>query len=93
MIIKVMLKCCQDSSHVYLFINVPVLVMCYRTALAEAELEYNEEHRSTAVYVKFPLTRLPESLTAHIGEQLRPAGLTGAELQQLLPLLLPSGST
>ncbi|KAJ1901086.1 isoleucine-tRNA ligase [Kickxella alabastrina] len=27
-----------------------------RTALAEAELEYNEEHVSTSVYVKFPLT-------------------------------------
>ncbi|KAI8325432.1 isoleucyl-tRNA synthetase [Martensiomyces pterosporus] len=27
-----------------------------RTALAEAELEYNDEHVSTSVYVKFPLT-------------------------------------
>jgi len=29
-----------------------------RTALAEAELEYKENHASTAVYVKFPLARL-----------------------------------
>ncbi|KAJ2847478.1 isoleucine-tRNA ligase, partial [Coemansia brasiliensis] len=27
-----------------------------RTALAEAELEYNEQHKSTSVYVKMPLT-------------------------------------
>lgn len=30
-----------------------------QTALAEAELEYNPEHRSTAVYVKFPLVESP----------------------------------
>lgn len=29
-----------------------------RTALAEAELEYNERHISTAVYVKFPIADL-----------------------------------
>ena len=29
-----------------------------RTALAEAELEYNENHESIAVYVKFPLVQL-----------------------------------
>jgi len=28
------------------------------TALAEAELEYKEDHQSTAVYVKFPLSDL-----------------------------------
>ncbi|KAI9051979.1 hypothetical protein LZ554_004233 [Drepanopeziza brunnea f. sp. 'monogermtubi'] len=31
-----------------------------RTALAEAELEYKEDHISTAAYVKFPLTGVPE---------------------------------
>ena len=29
-----------------------------RTALAEAELEYKENHASIAVYVKFPLVQL-----------------------------------
>ncbi|BFZ63140.1 isoleucine-tRNA ligase [Saitoella coloradoensis] len=29
-----------------------------KTALAEAELEYNEDHKSKAVYVKFPVTQL-----------------------------------
>jgi isoleucyl-tRNA synthetase len=33
-----------------------------QTALAEAELEYNSEHQSTAVYVKFPMSKLPSSL-------------------------------
>lgn len=28
------------------------------TALAEAELEYKDDHTSTAVYVKFPLVQL-----------------------------------
>ncbi|KAK8214293.1 putative isoleucyl-tRNA synthetase [Phyllosticta capitalensis] len=33
-----------------------------KTALAEAELEYDENHRSTAAYVSFPLRKLPGSL-------------------------------
>ncbi|WPK27127.1 hypothetical protein PUMCH_004500 [Australozyma saopauloensis] len=39
-----------------------------QTALAEAELEYNPEHRSTAIYVKFPVVAadVPECLvTGH----------------------------
>ena len=44
---------------------------CYmlfrRTALAEAELEYNEGHVSTSVYIKFPITHLPESLQGQLG--------------------------
>ncbi|APA07433.1 hypothetical protein SS1G_12971 [Sclerotinia sclerotiorum 1980 UF-70] len=30
-----------------------------RTALAEAELEYNNEHISTSAYIKFPITDIP----------------------------------
>ncbi|KAH8669632.1 tRNA synthetases class I-domain-containing protein [Tricladium varicosporioides] len=33
-----------------------------KTALAEAELEYKDDHLSTAAYVKFPIIKLPESL-------------------------------
>ncbi|XP_013776931.1 isoleucine--tRNA ligase, mitochondrial-like [Limulus polyphemus] len=33
-----------------------------RTALAEAELEYNQEHVSPSVYVKFELITIPESI-------------------------------
>lgn len=38
-----------------------------RTALAEGELEYNDEHRSTSVYVTFPLVRLPQSIQHSLG--------------------------
>ena len=34
-----------------------------RTALAEAELEYKEDHVSTAAYIKFPIVTLPSILT------------------------------
>nr|CAD7456237.1 unnamed protein product [Timema tahoe] len=41
-----------------------------RTALAEAELEYNPSHRSTAVTARLRLTHLPESLGAHTSEEV-----------------------
>jgi isoleucyl-tRNA synthetase len=34
-----------------------------RTALAEAELEYKDDHTSTAAIIRFPLVKLPETLT------------------------------
>ncbi|KAF2148809.1 isoleucyl-tRNA synthetase [Myriangium duriaei CBS 260.36] len=33
-----------------------------RTALAEAELEYEDNHKVTAAYIKFPITKLPPIL-------------------------------
>ncbi|KAK9366662.1 tRNA synthetases class I-domain-containing protein [Lipomyces kononenkoae] len=48
----------------------PVYWSCQsQTALAEAELEYAPEHRSTAVYVKFPLVTTPDELVALVKEQ------------------------
>lgn len=41
-----------------------------RTALAEAELEYNEKHKSTAATVKFPIVSLGENLKKIIGEKI-----------------------
>lgn len=38
-----------------------------RTALAEAELEYNDAHECTAAFVKLPFVRLPEALRRHDG--------------------------
>lgn len=38
-----------------------------QTALAEAELEYENNHRSTAAYVKFQLTTVPQILHGKIG--------------------------
>jgi len=35
------------------------------TALAEAELEYNEAHTSTAAFIKFPITKLGTGLHRH----------------------------
>ena len=43
--------------------------LCHKTALAEAELEYNHQHKSTACYVKFPVqssNTSPENLSALI---------------------------
>lgn len=40
-----------------------------RTALAEAELEYNESHRSHAATVKFPVGEIGESLRAILAEK------------------------
>ncbi|XP_027497138.1 isoleucine--tRNA ligase, mitochondrial [Corapipo altera] len=37
-----------------------------KTALAEAELEYNEQHVSRSVYVKFPLLKSPPKLSSVI---------------------------
>ncbi|KAI9877561.1 MAG: isoleucine-tRNA ligase [Pleopsidium flavum] len=38
-----------------------------KTALAEAELEYKDDHESTAAYVKFPITKLSPSLIGRPG--------------------------
>lgn len=35
-----------------------------KSALAEAELEYNEEHESTTAYIKFQISAIPEALRA-----------------------------
>ena len=35
------------------------------TALAEAELEYKDDHVSSAAFVKFPLTSIPQQLATH----------------------------
>ncbi len=48
-----------------------------RTALAEAELEYPEGHKSQSIYVAFPAVKLPENLRQvllGIGTQLPPDG-------------------
>ena len=39
-----------------------------RTALAEAELEYNPEHISRSVYVKFPLLKPSPKLASLLGK-------------------------
>lgn len=39
-----------------------------RTALAEAELEYNPEHVSRAIYATFPLSTLPPKVASEEGK-------------------------
>lgn len=44
-----------------------VMSLNLRTALAEAELEYNPEHVSRSIYVKFPLSKPAPKLASLIG--------------------------
>lgn len=56
-----------------------------RTALAEAELEYNEKHVSTSLYVKFPLQRLPDALWNALGKDDEPFALIWTTTPWTLP--------
>ena len=42
-----------------------------RTALAEAELEYNPSHVSPAVYVRFPVAKVPGKLAEYSGKKFQ----------------------
>lgn len=57
-----------------------------RTALAEAELEYKDDHESTAAYIKFPITNVPESLR----EQLPDVTNLSAVIWTTTPWTLPA---
>ena len=46
------------------------------TALAEGELEYNQQHQSKAAYVKFPLALIKESLKEKLGQSIVDQGLS-----------------
>jgi len=56
-----------------------------RTALAEAELEYNEDHRSTAAYIKFKITNPSHALAAQL-----PQGDVYAVIWTTTPWTLPA---
>ena len=56
------------------------------TALAEAELEYRDDHKSTAAFVKFPVVRLPSSL----GTNPRIKADLGAAIWTTTPWTLPA---
>lgn len=40
------------------------------TALAEGELEYNQQHQSKAAYVKFPIVEIPDKLKEILGDKI-----------------------
>jgi isoleucyl-tRNA synthetase len=56
------------------------------TALAEGELEYDDNHKSTAAFVSFPITELPEQL---LRRGLDPNN-TGALIWTTTPWTLPA---
>lgn len=59
-----------------------------RTALAEAELEYNPEHVSRSVYVKFPLLKPAPKLASLVGTTYSLLGfIQVTELSHLLTCL------
>lgn len=58
-----------------------------RTALAEAELEYDENHKCTAAFVKMPIVRLPETLRDN--DQLK-SGRISALIWTTTPWTLPA---
>jgi isoleucyl-tRNA synthetase len=47
-----------------------------RTALAEAELEYPENHKSKSIYVSMPVTTVPEGCDSALAEALQGAAFT-----------------
>ncbi|KAH7327028.1 tRNA synthetases class I-domain-containing protein [Rhexocercosporidium sp. MPI-PUGE-AT-0058] len=60
-----------------------------RTALAEAELEYKDDHVSTAAYVKFPLTSIPKALKAKLPEDIEKSNVS-AVIWTTTPWTLPA---
>ncbi|XP_078586156.1 isoleucine--tRNA ligase, mitochondrial-like [Branchiostoma floridae x Branchiostoma japonicum] len=60
-------------------------LICYRTALAEAELEYKEDHVSHAVYTKFPLATLSPALKDIAGRRHNISVLTWTTLPWTIP--------
>jgi len=48
----------------YFFVHRPIVYnVFYRTALAEAEIEYNDSYCSPSVYVRYQLQRLSDALS------------------------------
>ena len=64
-----------------------------RTALAEAELEYNPEHVSRSVYVKFPLLKPSPKLASLLGKiyPLFTTTITTTKSLQSCPTVRPHG--
>lgn len=57
------------------------------TALAEAELEYDDDHRSTAAFIKFPIVKLPKALERLEGVDVQ---AIGAVIWTTTPWTLPA---
>uniref|UniRef100_A0A8C4R000 isoleucine--tRNA ligase n=1 Tax=Eptatretus burgeri TaxID=7764 RepID=A0A8C4R000_EPTBU len=57
-----------DKGYIYQAFKPVFWSPATKTALAEAELEYNDEHVSRATYVKFPLSKRPSKLSDVFGD-------------------------
>ena len=57
--------------HLHYWNHVDVFLFS-RSALAEAELEYKQDHKSKALLVKFPVTKIPDAMQNLIGKHLNP---------------------
>ncbi len=57
-----------------------------RTALAEAELEYSDVHKSNSIYVVFPAKSLPELLRQNLSDQGLDLPTNEVDLGQLLKI-------
>ena len=62
------------------------MLCTFRSALAEAELEYKDDHVSTSVYVKFPLKYLAQDLQQYVGPEDKPHVLIWTTTPWTLPL-------
>lgn len=60
-------RCRAVSLHLRPLPNCLHVFLC-RTALAEAELEYNAHHVSRAIYATFPLTTAPPNIGSDVGK-------------------------
>ncbi|KAH7379903.1 tRNA synthetases class I-domain-containing protein [Cadophora sp. MPI-SDFR-AT-0126] len=60
-----------------------------RTALAEAELEYREDHVSTTAYIKFSLVDVPEALKKKLPDNAQERGIS-AIIWTTTPWTLPA---
>ncbi|CAN2387450.1 mitochondrial [Pristimantis euphronides] len=56
----------HEKGHIYQDYRPVFWSPSTRTALAEAELEYNQQHVSQAIFAKFPLQKLPPKLASVI---------------------------
>jgi isoleucyl-tRNA synthetase len=56
-----------------------------KTALAETELEYKDDHESTAAYVRFPITKLSDALRGKLSDDTKLSALIWTTTPWTLP--------
>ncbi|KAI9592577.1 tRNA synthetases class I-domain-containing protein [Syncephalis fuscata] len=77
-----------DWDHSYMTLTPIMRQDNYETALAEAELEYKDNHKSRSVYVEYPLAILSPSLRQLVGDD----ALVSALIWTTTPWTLPANT-